>query len=119
MIAMTPAFRWCTLHVDVADPGTVVTELADLLGAPDDLDVFHPPGFTAEVRANPDRTRGPHHLDWPTVVEVDATGPVPDPEVVAFVTRVIDHLHTAGLRVAAECDHPDQLPPPDTRPPDP
>jgi hypothetical protein len=49
-------------------------------------------------------------------VDIDATGEVPDDTVVSFVTTVIDHLHAAGHRVAADCDFTTALPPPDTRP---
>ena len=111
----TAQYRWCTLYVDVQDPSVVTAELARLLGPASDLDVFTPPGFTVEVRRNPDHTAGPHFLDWPTVVEIDALTRVPDAEVVAFVTRVIDHLHLAAQRVAAESDFVEHLPPPDHR----
>jgi hypothetical protein len=75
------------------------------------------PGFTVDVRPNPDRTRGPHHLDWPSTVDIDADGDVPDEAVVSFVTTLIGHLRDAGLRVAADCDFTTDLPPPDTHPP--
>ena len=113
---MTAAYRWCVLYVDTPDPATLVPVVADLLGPADHLDVFRVPGFTVDVRRNPDRTRGPHHLDWPSTVDIDATGDVPDDSVVSFVTELIDHLHAAGLRVAADCDFATALPAPDTRP---
>ena len=40
---------------------------------------------------------------------------VPDAAVVTFVTTLIDCLHAAGLRVAADCDFTASLPPPDHR----
>lgn len=113
---MTAAYRWCVLYVDTPDPATLVPVVADLLGPADHLDVFRVPGFTVDVRRNPDRTRGPHHLDWPSTVDIDATGDVPDDTVVAFVTTLIDHLHAGGLRVGADCDFTTALAPPDTRP---
>ena len=68
--AMTAAYRWCVLYVDNPDPATLVPVVADLLGPADYLDVFRVPGFTVDVRRNPDRTRGPHHLDWPSTVDI-------------------------------------------------
>jgi hypothetical protein len=112
---VSAAYRWCVLYVDTPDPATVVPVLADLLGPADHLDVFRVRGFTVDVRRNPDHTRGPHHLDWPSTVDIDAAGDVPDATVVAFVTTLIDHLHAAGLRVAADCDFPHSLLPPDHR----
>lgn len=111
----TAPFRWCTLYVDTPDPAVITAEVARLLGPGSELDVFSPPGFTVEVRRNPDHTGGPDVLDWPTVIEIDALAQVPDTEVVAFVTRLIDHLHAAAQRVAAESDFIDHLPPPDHR----
>jgi len=111
----TPPYRWCTLYVDADDQAVITAELERLLGPASDLDVFTPPGFRVEVRRNPDHTAGPHFLDWPTVVEIDALARVPDTEVVAFVSRVIGHLHRAAQRVAAESDFVDHLPPPDHR----
>lgn len=112
----TPPYRWCTLYVDVPDPAAVTAAVGRLLGPGSDLDVFTTPGFTVEVHANPDRTGGPHHLDWPVLIEVDAAGPVPDRDVVTFTAALIDHLHRTGLRVAPECDFTAQLPPPDPHP---
>lgn len=112
---MTAPYRWCVLYADTADPPAVVSMLATLLGPADALDVFRVPGCTVEVRRNPDRTGGDHHLDWPTMIEIDADAGVADRTVVTVVTGLIDHLHHAGLRVAAECDFPTALPPPDTR----
>lgn len=116
MNAVTPPYRWCTLYLDVSDPGLVVAAVGKLLGPGSELDVFPAGGFTVEVHANPDRTGGPHYLDWPVVVEVDAAGTAPDAEMVAFATGLIDHLRRAGLRVAPECDFAAELPAPDVRP---
>lgn len=116
MIAATPPYRWCTLYVDLTDPALVAASLTRLLGPGSDLDVFAVPGFTVEVHANPDRTGGAHFLDWPVLVEIDATGATEDRAVVAFVTGLVDHLHLSGLRVAAEAAFAVHLPPPDTRP---
>jgi hypothetical protein len=113
---MTAAHRWCTLYVDTPDPATVARVVARILGPGDHLDVFRVPGFTVEVRRNPDRTRGPHHLDWPSTVDIDATGDFADAAIVSFVTGLIDHVHAAGLRVAADCDFTTALPPPDAQP---
>ena len=113
---MTAAYRWCVLYVDTPDPAALVPVVADLLGPGDHLDVFHVPGFTVEVRHNPDRARGPHHLDWPSTVDIDASGDVPDDTVVSFVTGLIDHLRTAGFRVAADCDFTTTLLSPDPGP---
>jgi hypothetical protein len=113
---VTAAYRWCTLYVDTPDPSTVAEALAGLLGPGDHLSVFRVPGFTVDVRRNPDRTRGPHFLDWPSTVDIDASGDAADTEVVAFVTRLVDHLHAAGLRVAPDCDFTPDLPPPDRSP---
>jgi hypothetical protein len=112
---VTAAYRWCVLYVDTPDWSAIVPVLADLLGPADHLDVFRVPGFTVDVRRNPDRTRGPHHLDWPSTVDIDAAGDVPDATVVTFVTTLIDRLHAADLRVAADCDFAPSLPPPDHR----
>lgn len=116
MTTVTPPYRWCTLYVDVTDPALVVTAVGRLLGAGSDLDVFPAAGFSVEVHANPDRTGGPHYLDWPVLVEVDAAGAVADQDMVTFATGLVDHLRRAGLRVAPECDFAAELPPPDTRP---
>lgn len=116
MIAATPSSRWCTLYVDLTDPALVAASLTRLLGPGSDLDVFAAPGFTVEVHANPDRTGGAHFLDWPVLVEIDATDATADRAVAAFVTGVVDHLHLSGLRVAAESAFAAHLPPPDTRP---
>jgi hypothetical protein len=116
MIAATPPYRWCTLYVDLTDPALVAAALTRLLGPGSDLDVFRVPGFTVEVHANPDRTAGPHFLDWPVLIEIDAAGTIGDQAMVAFVTGLVDHLHLSGLRVAAESAFAVHLPPPDTRP---
>lgn len=116
MTTVTPPYRWCTLYVDVSDPSLVVAAVGQLLGPGSDLDVFAVPGFTVEVHTNPDRTGGPHHLDWPVLVEVDAAGAVPDRDMVTFTTGLVDHFRRAGLRVAPECDFADELPAPDARP---
>jgi hypothetical protein len=115
MSTVTAPYRWCTLYADTADPPAVLAVLIPLLGPADALDVLRIPGFTVEVRRNPDRTGGAHHLDWPTVVEIDAGPDVADGRMIAFVTEVIDRLHGAGLRVSAECEFAPDLPPPDTR----
>ena len=115
MNAVTPPYRWCTLYVDVSDAGLVVAAVGRLLGPGPEPDVFPAGDFTVEVRTNPDRTGGPHYLDWPVMVEVDAAGSAPDAAMVAFATGLVDHLRRAGLRVAAECDFAAELPPPDTR----
>ena len=57
---VTAAYRWCVLYVDVPDPAALVPLVAELLGPGDHLDVFRVPGFTVDVRRNPDRTRSPH-----------------------------------------------------------
>lgn len=107
----TPPYRWCTLYVDAPDPATVVADTARLLGvAASDLDVFTVPGFTVEVRRNPDRTESGQVLDWRTMIEIDAGPQVPDLEVVAFVSRLMAHLRAAGHRVAADCDFALHLP---------
>ncbi len=116
MSAVTPPYRWCTLYVDVSDASLVVTAVGRLLGPGSDLCVFPAPGFSVEVHGNPDRTGGPHYLDWPVLVEVDAAGAVPDQDMVAFATGLVDHLRRAGLRVAPECDFAAELPAPDVRP---
>lgn len=105
----TPRYRWCTLHVDAPDPAPVAAEVAALLGPGSELDVFTVPGFTVDVRRNPDRTGGPHPLDRPTQVEVDADPHVPDAEVVAFTGRLIEHLR-AHHRVTPESDFSSELP---------
>lgn len=107
----TPPYRWCSLYVDAPDPATVVADTARLLGvAASDLDVFTVPGFTVDVRRNPDRTESGQVLDWRTMVEIDAAPHVPDREVVAFVGRLMTHLRAAGHRVAADCDFALHLP---------
>ena len=111
---MTAAHRWCTLYVDTPDPATVARVVARILGPGDHLDVFRVPGFTVEVRRNPDRTRGPHHLDWPSTVDIDAGPDVPDETVASFVTALVEHLRTAGLRTTPD----PTLPPPDNPRPD-
>jgi hypothetical protein len=111
----TPAFRWCVLHLDTDDQDAVVAHAGGLLGPGTELDVFRSPGFSVQVERNPDRTRGPHFLDWPTIVDIGADDDTPDADVVAFVTALIRHFHEAGLRVGAECDFPDKLPPPERR----
>lgn len=111
MTAATPPYRWCTLYVNAPEPATVVADSARLLGvAASDLDVFSVPGFTVDVRRNPDRTESGQVLDWRTMIEVDAGPQVPDLDVVAFVSRLMTHLRTAGHRVAADCDFTDHLP---------
>lgn len=115
MIAATPSFRWCSLYVDTPDPATVVAHAGRLLGTASDLDVFTLSGFTVDVRRNPDRTGGEHFLDWRTMVEVDADAAVPEHYVVEFVTLLVLHLRSGGLRVAADCDFADRLPAADTR----
>jgi hypothetical protein len=112
---VTSAGRWCVVHVDTADRAAVVAVLAGLLGPAGARDVFRVPGFTVDVRPNPDRTGGDHYLDWPTTIEIDADDPGSDRPMIAFVTGVIDRLHTAGLRVGTESGFPADLPPPDPR----
>ena len=112
---ITPPYRWCVLFLDTDDQAAVVAAVGRLLGAGSKLDVFRVPGFTVDVRPNPDETRGRHFLDWPVLVEVDAGDDVPDRDMVAFVTRLVGHLHASGLRVGAECDFADELPPADRR----
>lgn len=116
MTAVTPPYRWCTLYVDVSDPGLVAAAVGRLLAPGPEPDAFTAEGFAVEVHDNPDRTGGPHYLDWPTLVEVDAAGAVPDGAMVAFATGLVDHLRRAGLRVAPECDFAAELPPADVRP---
>ena len=111
MTAATPPYRWATLYVDAPDPAAVVADTARLLSvAPSDLDVFTVPGFTVDVRRNPDRTESGQVLDWRTMIEIDAGPDVPDLDVVAFVTRLMTHLRTAGHRVAADSDFTPHLP---------
>jgi hypothetical protein len=112
---MTAPYRWCTLYADTPDQATVVALLTTLLGPADALGVVRLPGFTVDVRRNPDRTGGDHHLDWPTAIEIDADDGVPDPTVVTLVTSIIDRLHAAALRVAPDCQFTPDLPPPDHR----
>lgn len=112
MRPVTPPYRWCTLYVDVSDPALVVAAVGRLTAPGADTAA----GFSVEVHTNPDRTGGPHYLDWPVLVEVDAGGGVADPEMVRFATDLVDHLRRAGLRVAPECDFAAELPPPDVRP---
>ena len=112
---MTAPYRWCTLYADTSDQPAVVALLTTHLGPADALGVIRIPGFTIDVRRNPDRTGGDHHLDWPTAIEIDAYDNVPDDRVVAVVTDVIAHLHAAALRVAPDCPFTPDLPPPDTR----
>jgi hypothetical protein len=112
---MTAPYRWCTLYADTPDQPAVVAMLTALLGPADALGIVRIPGFTVDVRRNPDRTGGDHHLDWPTAIEIDAYDGVPDRTVVTLVTSVIDRLHAAGLRVAPDCEFPTALPPPDHR----
>jgi hypothetical protein len=111
----TPAYRWCSLYVDTPDQASVVAETGRLLGTPSDLDVFTVPGFTVDVRRNPDRTESAHFLDWRTMVDVDADEHVPDHDVVRFVAGLMTHLRSRGHRVAAECDFSDELPQADVR----
>lgn len=115
MTAATPPYRWCVLYADTADRSAVLALMSAFLGPPDHLDVIRIPGFTVDIRPNPDHTGGDHHLDWSTTLEIDADDEVADRSVTAFVTSVIDHLRAAGLRVGAECEFPSALPPPDTR----
>ena len=56
--------------VDVSDAGLVVAAVGRLLGPGPEPDVFPAGDFTVEVHANPDRTGGPHYLDWPVMVEI-------------------------------------------------
>ena len=110
MTAATPPYRWATLYVDEPDPAVVVAETARLLGVrPSGLDIFTVPGFTVDVRRNPDRTESGQVLDWRTMIEVDAALDVPDVAVVAFVARLMSHLREAGHRVAADCDFANEL----------
>ena len=105
MTAATPPYRWATLYVDAPDPAVVVAETTGLLGvAPSDLDVFTVPGFTVDVRRNPDRTESGQVLDWRTMIEIDAAPGVADVDVVAFVARLMSHLRAAGHRVASDSD---------------
>ncbi|HEY6744132.1 MAG TPA: hypothetical protein VI357_00300 [Mycobacteriales bacterium] len=115
MTAATARFRWCTLYADTPDQPAVVTTLAALLGPADALGVVRVQGFTVDVRRNPDRSGGDHHLDWSTAIEIDADDTVPDCSVITLVTSIIDRLHAAGLRVAPDCEFTPDLPPPDTR----
>jgi hypothetical protein len=108
-------YRWCVVHADTPDPSVVVAVLSPFLGPADALDVFRIPGFTIDVRRNPDRTGGDHYLDWPTVIEIDADDDVPDQSMITLVTGLIDRLHDAALRAATESEFPADLPPPDTR----
>jgi hypothetical protein len=108
---VTAAHRWCTLYVDTPDPATVARVVSRILGPGDHLDVFRVPGFTVDVRRNPDRTGGPHHLDWPSTVDIDAAADVPDEAVVSFATALLEYLSTAGLHVAADSNLPTPIPP--------
>jgi hypothetical protein len=112
---VTAPYRWCVLHADTDDPSAVVAVLVPFLGPADALDVFRIPGFTADVRRNPDRTGGDHYLDWPTMLEIDAADDVPDQTMITFVTGLIRRLQDASLRVAPECEFPSDLPRPDNR----
>ena len=108
--------RWCVLYVDTPDLAGVLDLVTAVLGPADDLDVVRVPGFTVDVRRNPDRTGGPHYLDWPSTVDIDAAAEVTDAAVVELVTTLIDRFHHAGLRVGTESTLADRLPPPDHRP---
>jgi hypothetical protein len=112
---VTAPYRWCVLYADTGDPSAVVAVLVPFLGPADALDVFRIPGYTVDVRRNPDRTGGDHYLDWPTMLEIDAADDVPDRSMITFVTGVIHRLHDAGLRVAPECEFTPDLPPADSR----
>lgn len=90
--------RWCTVHVDTADEQVVAALVTGLLGPGSALAVFAVPGFTVEVCRNPDRTRSPHPLDWPTLIEVDGLPGTTGEDLADFVGRLRTHLHTAGLR---------------------
>jgi hypothetical protein len=113
--AATAPYRWCIVYVDTPDRSAVVAVLTPFLGPPDPLDVFRIPGFTIDVRSNPDRTGGDHYLDWPTTIEIDAAADVPDQSMITFVTGLVARLHDAALRVGTESEFPSYLPPPDTR----
>jgi hypothetical protein len=112
---VTAPYRWCVVYADTPDPAAVVAVLSPFLGPAGALDVFRIPGFTIDVRRNPDHTGGDHYLDWPTVIEIDADDDVPDQSMITFVTGIIDRLHDAGLHAATESEFPADLPPPDTR----
>ncbi|HEV7653668.1 MAG TPA: hypothetical protein VGP36_02885 [Mycobacteriales bacterium] len=105
-----PRDRWCVLYVDTDDHAAVVEATARLLGPGSSLDVFRAPGFTVQVDRNPDRTRGPHFLDWPTTVGIDAS---PDADLTAFVATLTSHYRAAGCRVAAESPWSGERPAPD------
>jgi hypothetical protein len=97
--AADQAERWCVLHLRTGDVPAVVAAVAQLLGPASDRDVFHPPGFRVQVDRNPDRTRGEHHLDWPTQIDIEAD---PDADLATFTTRLADHLRANGHDVTPE-----------------
>lgn len=112
---MSARYRWCIVYADTPDPAAVVAVLARFLGPADALDVFRIPGFTIDVRRNPDHTGGDHYLDWATTIEIDADDAVSDQSMITFVTGIIDRLHAGTLRVGTECEFTSDLPPSDHR----
>jgi hypothetical protein len=98
---------WYVLHVRTDDVPAVVAAVAQLLGPGSDRDVFEPPGFRVQVDRNPDRTRGEHHLDWPTQIDIEADPTVPTADLTAFTARLLTHLRITGHPTTPEPSLPD------------
>ncbi|MCG8970207.1 hypothetical protein [Streptomyces sp. CL12-4] len=108
------AYRDASIYVDAVAAPRVVARIRDLLGLVDH--------YGAELAVGPVRVEGEPNdyatsrrahpfdfLQWPTVLECEATDGTPAEEVQA-VTTVLEALWRGGFKAVAACDFEDELP---------
>ncbi|MCQ4205203.1 hypothetical protein M4J06_003838 [Streptomyces coelicoflavus] len=109
------AYRDASIYVDAEAAPRVVGRLRDLLGLVED--------DGAELVVGPVRVEGEPNgyatgqhahafdfLQWPTVLECEATAGAPAEEVVQAVAAVLGALWRGGFKAVAACDFEDELP---------
>lgn len=109
------AYRDASIYVDAEAAPRVVGRLRDLLGLVEDDGAELVVG-PVRVEGEPnDYATGQHahafdFLQWPTVLECEATAGAPAEEVVQAVAAVLGALWRGGFKAVAACDFEDELP---------
>ncbi|MFD5451367.1 hypothetical protein ACWDTR_33530 [Streptomyces sp. NPDC003470] len=113
-LGLDSAYSGASIYVDAEAAPRVVDRLRDALGLVEDgaelvVGPVHvegePNDYATGRRAHPF-----DFLEWPTVLECEATAGAPAEEVVQAVTAVLGALWRGGFKAVAACDFEDELP---------